>query len=241
MQIIPAIDLKDHQVVRLSQGKMDQAIVYGDDVLAVAKRWIDAGATRLHIVDLNGAFMGNPCHFKEIEKIATLKNIQVEVGGGIRNMTVLKQYMDCGVSFAILGTSVITDQEFVFDACKLFPHQIILGVDAKNGMVMTQGWDDASGIRALDAVKPFQGENIESLIYTDIASDGMLKGMNYDRLLDMKNSGFPIIASGGFSSLADLDRLSTMDFVKGVIAGKAIYEGVVDLKTAIARAQQPKK
>lgn len=233
--IIPAIDMKDHQVVRLSQGKMDDSIVYADNPVDMAKHWFDKGTTRLHLVDLNGAFEGKPVHFQEVEQISKkCPDLKIEVGGGIRNIKNVDDYMNSGVDFCIIGTAAIKDPDFLRLACEKYPEKIILGIDAKNGMVATHGWDEVSELSAVDLAHQFKDSAIESIIYTDIAKDGMLKGMNFKEIEKMASeSKFPIIASGGLTNLSDISELLKYKNVSGVIAGKALYEKRFDLEEAL--------
>lgn len=236
MLIIPAIDLKDHKVVRLKKGKMGEATIYSNDPLQIAEKWVEQGAERLHLVDLNGAFEGQPVHFKEIQEIAKkYPQIKIEIGGGVRSMDVIQKYFDHGVQFCILGTAAIKDPELVFASCEKFSHQIILGIDAKEGMVATDGWGQKSETKALEVAHHFKECAIESVIYTDIAKDGMLSGMNFEQIKQMQACSFPLIASGGLTSLQDIDQLVALGNIHGVIAGKAIYEGNFSLKEAIRR------
>lgn len=237
MMIIPAIDMKDHQAVRLKQGRMVDATVYSDSIVAMAEKWIGQGARRLHLVDLNGAFAGKPVHFTDVAEVAKkFPEVKIEIGGGIRELATLQKYFDHGVSYCILGTAAIKQPELVTQAAQAFPGKIILGVDANNGKVATEGWDEASTHRALDVAQRFQGLAIESVIYTDIAKDGMLEGMNLEQIREMKKCGFPLIASGGLTSLDDIRQLQEMGDLHGVIAGKAIYEGKFSVAEAIAQA-----
>ena len=234
MKVIPAIDMKDHQAVRLKQGDMKQVTVYNDDVFLQAKNFIEEGASRIHLVDLNGAFEGKPVHFDEIQKISKQhSNIKIEVGGGIRSLKTMQQYFESGVNFCILGTAAVKNPDLVFEACEKFPGKIILGIDAKNGMVATHGWDQTSSLKAIDLLQKFKGLPIESVIYTDISKDGMLQGMNFKEIKMMNALDFKIIASGGLTSLDDIKKLIDLN-VFGVIAGKAIYENQFSLKEALA-------
>ncbi|MBI2339033.1 MAG: 1-(5-phosphoribosyl)-5-[(5-phosphoribosylamino)methylideneamino]imidazole-4-carboxamide isomerase [Deltaproteobacteria bacterium] len=238
MIVIPAIDLKDHQVVRLSQGKMGIATVYSDNSMEIAKKWIEAGAKRLHLVDLNGAFEGKPIHFKEVESIAkAFPKIQLEIGGGIRDMKTVEAYFKSGVTYCILGTAILKDPRFVEKTCAQFPDRIILGIDAKDGMAAVEGWDKVSRVAAGDLAKKFADKKIAAIIYTDISRDGMMRGMNVPAIEKMAaDSPVPVIASGGFTKLEEVETLKKIPNVSGVIAGKALYEGLVDLKEAIRRA-----
>lgn len=235
MLIIPAIDLKDHKVVRLLQGRMGDAKIYADDPVAVARQWVSAGATRLHLVDLNGAFQGLPMHEDEVRQIAkALPKVELEIGGGIRSLGTIDRYMECGVTYCILGTAAIKDPALVENACKKYAGRIILGIDAKGSQVATEGWDTVSELSATQVAQKFRGMALESIIYTDISKDGMLAGMNFKGLAEMAaTSPFPLIASGGLSSLADVKKLLKIKNIKGAIAGKALYEGKVDLQEAI--------
>lgn len=238
MKIIPAIDLKDHQVVRLSQGRMSAATVYADTLLPMAQQWIEQGAKRIHCVDLNGAFGGSPVHFDDVADLAKKHpDIQIEIGGGIRDLNTIRAYFNSGVSFVILGTAAVRNPELVEEACTIFPGKIILGVDARDGMVAIDGWDKTSREQAGTLIQRFKGLAIESVIYTDISKDGMLSGMNLPRIAEMSLTGFPLIASGGLSSLSDIDELVKLGNIYGVIAGKAIYEGRFSVREAISRSQ----
>ncbi len=234
MLIIPAIDLKDHKVVRLTQGKFQNEKIYSESPLAMAEHWIGQGATRLHIVDLNGALEGKRVHHKDIKEISQVfPSVQLQVGGGIRSLEVIEDYFEHGVDFCILGTVAVKDPAVVFRAAEKFPGHIILGIDAKKGMVATDGWGQKSGKKGLEVARQFEGQAIESVIYTDISRDGMLSGINFNQTKLMKDCGFPLIASGGLSSIEDIKTLVQMKDVFGVIAGKALYEGRVDYREAV--------
>lgn len=239
MLIIPAIDLKDHKVVRLSQGKMGEAKVYSLNPLRIAEEWIHKGAKRIHCVDLNGAFDGQPKHFEEVGEIArAFPDIEIEIGGGIRDMETIDKYFNCGVSFCILGTAAINNPELLTEACKKYPGKIILGVDAKDGKVAVDGWDTVSEITAIDLAQKFKNEKIAEIIYTDISRDGMMKGLNIESTNTMASqSPFPIIASGGLTKLDEIKQLKEIKNVSGVIAGKSIYEKLFDLEDAIKITQ----
>lgn len=235
MLVIPAIDLKDHQVVRLSQGKMGQAKVYADNPLLVADDWIKQGAKKLHLVDLNGAFEGKPIHFKEVEEIArAFPEIKMEIGGGIRTLETVTRYFECGVGFCILGTAALKSPELLEEACQKFPQKIILGIDAKEGNLVVEGWGESSKMPANEVLLKFKDKKIAEVIFTDISKDGMMQGMNFDSIKKISSqSPFGVIASGGLTSLADIEVLKKIPNVTGVIAGKALYEGLIDLKEAI--------
>lgn len=233
MYIIPAIDLKDHKVVRLRQGRRGDVTVYAHDALTVAEQFVVQGATRLHVVDLNAAFDGSSTHFVDIERIAKeLNSVILQVGGGIRSLAMVQRYLDCGVQFCILGTAALSHEDMVRKAATKYPGRIILGIDARDGFVATHGWEKTSEKKARDVVKKFIGISLESIIYTDIAKDGMMSGVNLPGLRNMKTCGVPVIASGGVSSLADLKSLQTLG-VYGAIVGKAIYEKAFSLREAI--------
>lgn len=241
MIIIPAIDLKDGQVVRLKQGKMQDSTLYHQDPVAQATQWIEAmkksgQVSRLHLVDLNGAFQGQPVHFEIIKQISLgHPDTKIEIGGGIRRLETIQKYFDCGVSFCIVGTAAVKNPAFLEEACQKFPGRIILGLDAKNGLVATDGWDKTSTMKATELIQKFQGLNIESIVYTDIAKDGMLEGMNHDSIREMASqSPFPIIGSGGLTSLDDIITLKKVPNVMGVIAGKALYENRFSLEEAMS-------
>lgn len=235
MYILPALDLFNQQVVRLKQGRFDDVTVYSTDISAMAGQWIEQGAERLHLVDLNGAFQGKPCHFKEITEIRRrYPSVQIEVGGGIRDRATVERYFEAGVQFCILGSAAISHPEFLRDVCHCYPRQIILGVDAKDGLVAVDGWEKQSRTTALELIRGFSDCQLESVIYTDIARDGMLSSMNFDQIAVMASCGLPIIASGGLTSLDDIRQLLTMNNIHGVIAGKAIYEGRFTVAEAIA-------
>lgn len=239
MIVIPAIDMKDHQAVRLKQGRMEEATVYATSTLAMAEKWITQGATRLHLVDLNGAFAGRPIHFDDAAEIAKkFPRVKIEIGGGIRTLDTVERYFEHGVSYCILGTVAIKNPELLKQAVHAFPGRIIVGIDAKDGLVATEGWDEASSLTALEVAKRFAGLAIESVIYTDIAKDGMLSGMNFTQIRAMKACGFPVIASGGLTSITDISELRAIGDLHGVIAGKAIYEGRFRLEEALAAANQ---
>lgn len=236
LTIIPAIDLKDHQVVRLSQGKMGEAKVYDSNPLNVVQNWVRAGAKRIHLVDLNGAFEGKPIHFDVVSKMTKkYPSIQFEIGGGIRNLETIDRYFESGVGFCILGTAAIKNPELLKTACEKYPNKIILGLDAKDGMVATQGWDDVSSKNAFDFIGEFKNLKISDVIYTDVAKDGMMSGMNLESIEKMAAvSPFPIIGSGGLTSLDEIKFLRKVKNVSGVIAGKALYEGLFTLEEALS-------
>jgi len=236
MLMIPAIDLKDGRCVRLRQGRMDDDTVFSDDPVAVARRWQEAGARRLHLVDLDGAFAGEPRHAGVIEAIArACPGLPLEVGGGIRHHETIEAYLDVGVSWAIIGTQAVRDPDFVESACMRFPDSIIVGLDARDGRVAIEGWAEASDHDAVDFGRRFADAGVSAIIYTDIGRDGMLEGVNVDATVRIARAvGVPVIASGGMKSLEDVRALAGTGVagIAGAIIGRAIYEGAIDLAEA---------
>ena len=238
MLIIPAIDLKDGACVRLRQGRMDDATVFGDDPLAMARRWVEQGARRLHLVDLNGAFAGEPVNAQAVRSITrAFPDLPVQIGGGIRSRESAARYLDMGVRWVIIGTQAVKDPEFVGALCGQYPGQVIVGIDAKDGKVATEGWAEVSAVRAVDLARRFAEAGVAAIVYTDIARDGMLSGVNVDATRELAEAGgIPVIASGGVATLADVQALArhARSGIVGAITGRAIYEGTLDL----AEAQQ---
>ncbi|MFT6289108.1 MAG: phosphoribosylformimino-5-aminoimidazole carboxamide ribotide isomerase [Alcanivorax sp.] len=238
MLIIPAIDLKDGQCVRLRQGLMDDSTVFSDDPVAVAKRWVDAGCRRLHLVDLNGAFAGEPVNGDVVTAISrAYPDLPVQIGGGIRSLEIIEHYVRAGVAFVILGTKAVKDPAFVAEACKAFPGKVIVGLDAKDGRVATDGWAEVSDVMAADLAKKFETYGVSAIVYTDIARDGMMQGVNVEATVAMAQaSSIPVIASGGIANLDDIRALNAVasQGITGAITGRAIYEGTLD----VAEAQQ---
>ncbi|MFZ5724447.1 MAG: 1-(5-phosphoribosyl)-5-[(5-phosphoribosylamino)methylideneamino]imidazole-4-carboxamide isomerase [Pseudomonadota bacterium] len=236
MLIIPAIDLKDGKCVRLKQGRMEDDTVFSDDPVAMARRWVDAGGRRLHLVDLNGAFAGEPVNGGIVRAIArAFPRMPIQIGGGIRSLDTIQAYLDAGVAYAIIGTKAVKEPQFVRDACKAFPGHIIVGIDAKNGMVATDGWADVSSVRAIDLARQFRSDGVSAIVYTDIARDGMMQGVNVEETAKLaRESGLPVIASGGVTNLDDIRRLKSAAHhgIVGAITGRAIYEGTIDLREA---------
>lgn len=234
MIIIPAIDLKDGKCVRLLQGRAEDATVYSDNPAETAKRWESAGAELLHVVDLDGAFTGNQKNLESIIKIRSAVKIDIEVGGGIRDMDRVDQLLSSGVNRVILGTVAVEKPELVNEACKKYPGKVLVGIDAKNGLVAVNGWVEVTQIKAGELALKMQGYGAAGIIYTDISRDGMLTGPNIEATREMAESlNIPVIASGGISSIDDIKRLSGIKCLWGVITGKAIYSGALDLKEAI--------
>ena len=232
MLLIPAIDIKDGKCVRLRQGRMDQDTVFSDDPLAMAKRWVDAGARRLHIVDLNGAFAGEPVNAEVVEAIAReYPELPIQVGGGIRSEETIQAYLDAGVRYVILGTKAVNVPHFVGDVCAEFPGHIIVGLDAKDGKVAIDGWSKLSGHDVIDLARRYQDDGVEAIVYTDIGRDGMMSGVNVDATLKLANAiSIPVIASGGITNLDDIRKLCEIADagIAGAITGRAIYEGTLD-------------
>ena len=243
MLLIPAIDLKDGHCVRLKQGDMDQSTTFSEDPAAMARRWIEAGARRLHLVDLNGAFAGKPQNHAAIKAILREvgDDIPVQLGGGIRDLDTIERYIDDGLRYVIIGTAAVKNPGFLKDACSAFGGHIIVGLDAKDGKVATDGWSKLTGHEVADLGKKFEDYGVESIIYTDIGRDGMLSGINIEATVRLAQSlTIPVIASGGLSNMADIDKLCAVesDGIEGVICGRAIYSGDLDFAAAQARADE---
>jgi phosphoribosylformimino-5-aminoimidazole carboxamide ribotide isomerase len=236
MLIIPAIDLKDGQCVRLRQGMMEDSTVFSDDPVAVAARWVDAGCRRLHLVDLNGAFAGEPVNGDVVTAIAAAyPNLPIQIGGGIRNLDTIEHYVRAGVSYVIIGTKAVKEPAFVAEACAAFPGRVIVGLDAKEGLVATDGWAEVSDVKATDLAKRFEADGVSAIVYTDIARDGMMQGVNVDATVMMAEaSSIPVIASGGITNIKDIKALSAVASagICGAITGRAIYEGTLDVAEA---------
>ena len=243
MLLIPAIDLKDGHCVRLKQGDMDQSTTFGEDPAAMARKWVDAGARRLHLVDLNGAFAGKPKNYGAIKSILQEvgEDIPVQLGGGIRDLDTIEKYIDGGLRYVIIGTAAVKNPGFLKDACSAFGGHIIVGLDAKDGKVATDGWSKLTGHEVVDLAKKFEDWGVESIIYTDIGRDGMLSGINIDATVKLAQAlTIPVIASGGLSNMADIEQLCAVEDegVEGVICGRAIYSGDLDFAAAQARADE---
>lgn len=243
MLLIPAIDLKDGKCVRLKQGDMNDSTTFGEDPAAMARRWLDAGARRLHLVDLNGAFAGQPVNQAAIKAI--LKEvgdeIPVQLGGGIRDLDTIERYLDGGLSYVIIGTAAVKNPGFLRDACTAFGGHIIVGLDAKDGKVATDGWSKLSGHEVVDLAKKFEDYGVEGVIYTDIGRDGMLSGVNIEATVKLAQAlSIPVIASGGLSNIQDIERLCAVESegVEGVICGRAIYTGDLDFAAGQKRADE---
>jgi phosphoribosylformimino-5-aminoimidazole carboxamide ribotide isomerase len=236
MLIIPAIDLKDGKCVRLKQGLMDQATVYSDDPATTAKQWEAQGAELLHVVDLDGAFAGVPKNLEAIKAIRAAVKMSIEVGGGIRDVATTELLVSIGIDRIILGTAAIENPSFVEAACKKFPGKIIVGIDAKDGLVAIKGWAEVTKVKAIDLAKQMQEHGVVAVIYTDIKRDGMLSGPNIEATKALAEAlRIPVIASGGVHTMKDIENLLAVRYsgVSGVITGKAIYSGSLDLKEAL--------
>ncbi|TNF62262.1 MAG: 1-(5-phosphoribosyl)-5-[(5-phosphoribosylamino)methylideneamino]imidazole-4-carboxamide isomerase [Burkholderiales bacterium] len=237
MLLIPAIDLKDGQCVRLKQGDMDQSTVFGEDPAAMARNWVNKGARRLHLVDLNGAFAGKPKNEAAIKGILREvgDEIEVQLGGGIRDLDTIERYLDAGLRYVIIGTAAVKNPGFLQDACTAFGGHIIVGLDAKDGKVATDGWSKLTGHEVVDLGRKFEDYGVESIIYTDIGRDGMLSGINIEATVRLAQSlSIPVIASGGLSNLDDIRKLCAVEEegVEGVICGRSIYSGDLDFEAA---------
>ena len=232
MLLIPAIDLKDGKCVRLRQGRMDDATVFSDDPVAMAGQWVEAGARRLHIVDLNGAFEGRPVNADVIKAIAeAYPDLPIQLGGGIRDEDTVQAYLDAGVQYVIIGTKAVSAPHFVNDLCLEFPGHIIVGLDAKDGKVAIDGWSKLSRHDVIDMAKHFENDGVEAIIYTDIGRDGMMSGVNIDATVKLAQAiNIPVIASGGITNLDDIRALCKVadEGIMGAITGRAIYEGTLD-------------
>jgi phosphoribosylformimino-5-aminoimidazole carboxamide ribotide isomerase len=243
MLIIPAIDLKDGHCVRLKQGDMERSTIFGEDPSQMARLWVSRGARRLHLVDLNGAFAGQPKNEAAIRKL--LKEvgdeIDVQLGGGIRDLDTIEHYLDAGLRYVIIGTAAVKNPGFLQDACTAFGGHIIVGLDAKDGKVATDGWSKLTRHEVVDLGKKFEDYGVESIIYTDIGRDGMLSGINIEATVQLAQAlTIPVIASGGLSCMADIESLCAVadEGIEGVICGRAIYSGELDFEAAQRRADE---
>jgi phosphoribosylformimino-5-aminoimidazole carboxamide ribotide isomerase len=242
MMVIPAIDLKESRCVRLVQGRMDQETVYSEDPVRMARHWEAKGAERLHVVDLNGAVSGRPFHKSLIETITASIHIPVEVGGGIRDLETVESYLASGVQWVVLGTVALQDPHLVEEACNRFPQRVILAIDARGGKVAIQGWKETVLTDALALAKRFEGMALSAVIFTDIERDGMSTGVNLERTgAFARSTSIPVIASGGVSGREDIEDVAKLEpeGVVGVIVGRALYAGKVDLEEAIRITKSP--
>jgi phosphoribosylformimino-5-aminoimidazole carboxamide ribotide isomerase len=237
MQIIPAIDIKDGHCVRLKQGEMATATIFSEDPAAMAQHWLELGAERLHLVDLNGAVAGVPKNELAIREIVAVigEDIPIQLGGGIRDLDTIERYLDDGITYVVIGTAAVKNPGFLHDACYAFPGHIIVGLDARDGKVATDGWSKMTGHDVIDLGHKFQDYGVEAIIYTDIGRDGMLTGINVEATVKLARAlTIPVIASGGVGSLKDIEDLLPYekDGIIGAIAGRALYEGKIDYRTA---------
>ncbi len=242
MLLIPAIDLQDGQCVRLRQGRMSDSTVFSENPLAVAQKWVDCGARRLHIVDLDGAFAGKPANTDVIEQIcAAFPDLDIQVGGGIRDEDTIQAYLNTGVRYVIIGTKAINAPHFIGDICAEFPGHIMIGLDAKDGKVAIDGWSKLSHHNVIDMAKRFEQDGVDAIIYTDISRDGMMQGVNLEATRDLARAiHIPVIASGGVTNYGDIEALCRyeQEGVAGIVIGRAIYEGTIDLAKSQALADK---
>jgi phosphoribosylformimino-5-aminoimidazole carboxamide ribotide isomerase len=236
MLVIPAIDLKDGKCVRLRQGRMEDETVFGDDPVEVAQRWVDAGARRLHMVDLNGAFAGRPVNSNVIRAVAeAFPDLPIQVGGGIRDEDTVAAYLEAGVQYTIIGTKAVSTPHFINDLCLEFPGHILVGLDARDGRVAIDGWSKLSHHSAIDMARRFEQDGVEAIVFTDIGRDGMMTGVNVESTVKLaKAITIPVIASGGITSIDDIRALCAVsdEGIMGAITGRALYEGALDLSAA---------
>lgn len=251
MLLIPAIDLKDGHCVRLKQGDMDQVTIFSENPGDMARHWLAQGARRIHLVDLNGAFAGKPKNevavkaimkaVREFALVNDIEEIPVQLGGGIRDLDTIERYLDGGIGYIIIGTAAVKNPGFLRDACSAFPGQIIVGLDAKDGKVATDGWSKLSGHEVTDLAKKFEDYGCASIVYTDIGRDGMMSGVNIEATVKLAQSMMiPIIASGGVHNIQDVEALCAVqdEGIEAVICGRSIYEGTLDLRLAQERADE---
>jgi phosphoribosylformimino-5-aminoimidazole carboxamide ribotide isomerase len=243
MLLIPAIDLKDGKCVRLEQGDMNSATTFGDNPAAMARRWLDAGARRLHLVDLNGAFAGKPVNEAAVKAIVREvgDQIPVQMGGGLRDLDTIERFLDDGLSYVIIGTAAVKNPGFLKDACSAFGGHVIVGLDAKDGKVATDGWSKLTGHEVIDLAKKFEDYGVEAVVYTDIGRDGMLTGVNIEATVKLAQAlTIPVFASGGLSGIADIEKLCAVEAegVQGVICGRALYNGALDFAVAQKRVDE---
>lgn len=242
MLLIPAIDLKEGKCVRLRQGRMDEATIFSHDPVDMAGQWVDAGARRLHIVDLDGAFAGRPVNAALIERmVAAYPALEIQVGGGIRDEDTVQQYLDAGVRYVIIGTKAVSTPHFISDLCVGFPGHVIVGLDAKEGKVAIDGWSKLSHHDVIDLARHFEQDGVEAIVYTDIGRDGMMGGANVRATAALAEAiTIPVIASGGITTLDDVRALCAVEScgIMGAIIGRALYEGTLDLRAAQALADE---
>jgi len=242
MLVIPAIDLKDGKCVRLRQGRMDDDTVFDENPVSVAQRWLDEGARRIHLVDLDGAFAGTPKNADIVRQICQISaGVPVQIGGGIRSVETAKAYLEAGIQWLIIGTLAVKDPEFVDALCKQFPGHVIVGLDANNGFVATDGWAQESTITAVSLAQRFEEVGVSAIVYTDIGRDGMMQGVNTEATASLADAvSIPIIASGGVTNMADIESLCKEHSrgITGAIVGRALYEGTLHLTDAQRQADK---
>jgi phosphoribosylformimino-5-aminoimidazole carboxamide ribotide isomerase len=243
MLLIPAIDLKDGKCVRLRQGDMSDATVFSEDPVAMARHWVAQGARRLHIVDLNGARSGKPVNEAVIKRMiaAVGDDIPVQLGGGIRDLDTIERYIDDGVAYVVIGTAAVKSPGFLQDACTAFGGHVIVSLDARDGKVATDGWSKLTGHDVIDLAKKFEDYGVDAILYTDIGRDGMMTGVNIESTVELARAvKIPVIASGGVSGMADIERLCAVEpeGIEAAILGRSLYEGAIDFKAAQSRADE---
>jgi phosphoribosylformimino-5-aminoimidazole carboxamide ribotide isomerase len=235
MILYPAIDLKDGQAVRLLHGDMDKTTVFNDNPAAQALEFVQAGCEWLHLVDLNGAFAGEPVNAAPVEEILKQTKVPAQLGGGIRDMATIERWLDKGLARVILGTVAVENPDLVREAARAFPNQVAVGIDARNGKVATKGWAEETDVMVTDLAKSFEDAGVAAIIYTDIMRDGAMKGPNIDATEALARAvSIPVIASGGVSSLDDLKALKATGVISGAISGRALYDGAIDLNEALS-------
>jgi phosphoribosylformimino-5-aminoimidazole carboxamide ribotide isomerase len=241
MLLIPAIDIKDGRCVRLRQGDLSDATVFSEDPVAVARQWVEAGARRLHIVDLNGARSGKPVNETVIRRIVKTvgPDIAVQLGGGLRDLDTIERFIDDGIAFVVIGTAAVKNPGFLHDACSAFGGHVIVALDARDGKVATDGWSKLTGHDVIDLASKFEDYGVDAILYTDIGRDGMLTGVNIDATVALARAvRIPVLASGGIADIGDIEKLCAVEDegIEGAILGRALYEGKLDFKAALARA-----
>jgi phosphoribosylformimino-5-aminoimidazole carboxamide ribotide isomerase len=237
LTIYPAIDLKDGVCVRLRQGAMDQATIYAEDPGAQARAWVEAGFAWVHVVDLNGAFAGRSVNIAAVQAILAAVDVPVQLGGGLRDMAGIAHWLEAGVRRVILGSAAVKNPELVREACRAFPGRIVVGIDARDGRVATEGWAETGSLTAIDLARRFADTGVAAIVYTDISRDGMLSGVNIPQTVALaQNTPIPVIASGGIGAAADIAAVAAAGVLEGVIVGRALYDGRVTAQAALAAA-----